>query len=491
MERLGLKAVATSEEIAAAAAAEEAAVAGAGGVAAAGAGAASAEGAAAGAGAGLLAKVGGAATVGSAVGIIGLGQGDLGAQATAKQLSGIGVTSSPQKLLAGIGSQRGVAGGSSVAGEDAALAEMVGSGNTTKAAGQFAVLAKAAASLGIPVSQLTKWFPSYTSAVSAATNAQRVQTASVVTVGDAYRSLAVAEQTAWTAQQKLATQNQSLVHTEDAAATAVAGLGKALDLHNLTLRGDSAAAVQNREAILAVVQAAQAHGAAINADGKHAAEAAVYTDRFALSLEANLVKFGMSKSAADRYIKTLLGMPKSASLTVALHDAQAKAYLDSIRSKMNNLNGIAATVYVNAVANGVSTGQAAQQGKNAAMFGGKADGGTIGMADGGTPHFAGTVSGPGNAAADLAGIFRLANGEEVTSNKHGQADAFRPVLKAIGSQQVRTMGDLAALLGANRGPVTTKTVNVGGVHMHNPVAVDPVQSAEDASQTITAYAGIL
>ncbi len=310
--------------------------------------------------------------------------------------------------------------------------------------------------------------------------------APVLTLADAYRQLAAAAQMAYTAQQTNAKAAQTLEGTYDTAADSLSKLSKNMATNRTTLDQNTVAGRTNREAILAVVQAADAHAAAINSDGQHAAQAAIYTDTFALSLEKSLTQMGMSKKAADDYIRTLLGMPKNVSLTVALNDARAQAYLASIKSQMNNLNGTAATVYVNAVASGVSTGRAAQIAKNAAM--GYATGGTIGLASGGSA-FSGTVTGPGNAAADLAGRYSLANGEEVTSNMFGQASTFRPVLKAINGQQVRTMDDLAAMLGAGRrGSLTQKTVNVGGVHLHNPVAKDPVQSAEDASQLIGAYA---
>ena len=68
-----------------------------------------------------------------------------------------------------------------------------------------------------------------------------------------------------------------------------------------------------------------------------------------------------------------------------------------------------------------------------------ANGGTIGaLADGGTGG--GTVNGPGTAFSDTAGMYRLANGEEVISNKFGQADRNRQLLKAINAGQTFTVG---------------------------------------------------
>jgi hypothetical protein len=41
------------------------------------------------------------------------------------------------------------------------------------------------------------------------------------------------------------------------------------------------------------------------------------------------------------------------------------------------------------------------------------------------------VTGPGNAHSDTAGLYRLANGEEVVSDRFGQASRNRFLLKAI------------------------------------------------------------
>jgi hypothetical protein len=73
----------------------------------------------------------------------------------------------------------------------------------------------------------------------------------------------------------------------------------------------------------------------------------------------------------------------------------------------------------------------------------KADGGTAGMSAGGS------VSGAGSAFSDTAGMYRLANGEEVTSDKFGQASHWRPLLKMIN-------------MGAPAGQIAGKAVHMAG-----------------------------
>lgn len=125
------------------------------------------------------------------------------------------------------------------------------------------------------------------------------------------------------------------------------------------------------------------------------------------------------------------------------------------------------------------------------QYGSRVDGGTIARhaVTGATAvnRYTGTVRGNGGSLADQAGLWALANGEEIISNKAGQADRNRPLLKAINAGAVfAPAGSVSAQ--APQKERTQRVVHVGGVHLHSPVAKDPVQSAEDASQLIASYA---
>lgn len=280
-----------------------------------------------------------------------------------------------------------------------------------------------------------------------------------------------------------------LQEAQTAAAAASNGLLDSLKQNGNVIDGDSKKAVANQQAVQQVVQANQAYAEAVGkASGSSKAAVAAYEASKA-ALEHNLQVAGRLTPAMQRYIDKLYDI-KNLKVPPTKLDADASAALAAIaavRSGIQHLDGDHADVYINAIANGVSPGRAAQIARN--LHG--AAGGTAGdamfghLAYGGTPG--GTVRGPGSALSDTAGIFHLANGEEVISNRNGQADAWRPLLKAINAGDFR-----GVRLGAEHAqtPTTIKTVNVGGVHLHSPVAQDPVQSAEDASQIIGAYAVI-
>lgn len=168
--------------------------------------------------------------------------------------------------------------------------------------------------------------------------------------------------------------------------------------------------------------------------------------------------------------------------------AAARAELASVHSR---------EVYLTVYASLQGSSNAAQIAMNASRYG--ATGGTAtangmkapGMAGGGSPGFYGSVSGPGNASNDMAGLFHLANGEFVTSNMRGQADAFRGVLEAINSQKVKTPAQLGQMLGGQQGPTTVITRNIEPhVTFVNPVMQDLDTQAQETAQFIQAYSGI-
>ncbi len=397
-----------------------------------------------------------------------------------------------------------------------------------------------------------------------------------------------------------------VVSSGDAEKDSIAAVSAGLKRSKGAWDDNTTAGRQNREAVQAAVTAIQAHGAAINADGKHTVEAAISNDKMGISLEKTMEGFGVSKSAAESYVGKLLGIPKNrtteAQLKIdqAIQNAQkAKTAADdwargdykaalkadpayaktAIKEAMSaghqfseaeyeallkadpadaktaaKTASSAAKSYMNGnyraalkADPSLANSNIGQVKKNAEQFGdlhpsptlsatdaasgtvrsvqgtidglhgktvtlsvkydgggGKfATGGTIPMATGGSivqqvrglavggPGMAGTVTGAGTASSDSAGLYRLAAGEEVISNLWGQADRWRPLLKAINAGRIdsRVFEQMAAHV-SNRRVSTTHTTIAPEIHVHNPVAVDPVQQAGEAAQLALAYAGL-
>jgi hypothetical protein len=110
---------------------------------------------------------------------------------------------------------------------------------------------------------------------------------------------------------------------------------------------------------------------------------------------------------------------------------------------------------------------------------GRTGGTAPGLAAGGTPG--GTVTGAGNAWSDTAGLFRLANSEEVISNMFGQASNNRLLLKAINSGANRAK--VAAVASQAAGGASS-----GGGQVVNNVTHKWYVQAADPSQLTSSVA---
>ena len=206
-------------------------------------------------------------------------------------------------------------------------------------------------------------------------------------------------------------------------------------------------------------------------------------------------KIGLNKTEVEKLIATFSGL-KSKTVDATVRTAAAKSELKTLQEHISGLQGKTVTVKVLQdieVTN--SAIKAAQMASGLDYFGnrsGHAYGGTIGAANGAT---AGTVTGPGTSVDDLAGMFRLSNKEEVISDIKGQASFWRSTLKAInaGAPPARVLSVAAVNAGIHGSSqpqqVTHRTV-APEIHVHNPVAVDPIQQTAEAAQLALAYAGL-
>ncbi|OZB79876.1 hypothetical protein, partial [Microbacterium sp. 13-71-7] len=151
------------------------------------------------------------------------------------------------------------------------------------------------------------------------------------------------------------------------------------------------------------------------------------TDKYASTLAAQKQAFidsansaGYNADMVQALADKVFAMPSEKELRILANTSAAQNVIDSF---VNRNDGRTVTIYTSV--QGQYAQVAGQLGKSTAY----AYGGTIpGAANGVT---AGTVTGNGSAMSDTAGLFRLANGEEVISNIVGQARRNRPLLQAI------------------------------------------------------------
>ena len=233
--------------------------------------------------------------------------------------------------------------------------------------------------------------------------------------------------------------------------------GKDIDRATASLEGNTAAAVANRGELISSVQsaqnAAQAYRDQTDANGKLSHSSEETRQKLIEMKQAiidHAVEVGEDRNQVQQYIDKLFQIPASIPPTKLEVDtaaalAQVDAFVAGVRARSVSINVRADLPDVGDNRSGLSRP-------------GVANGGTIGaLADGGTGG--GTVNGPGTAWSDTAGLYRLANGEEVISNKFGQADRQRQLLKAINAGQTFAVGAAHAPSQApTQGGGTTKMI---------------------------------
>lgn len=212
--------------------------------------------------------------------------------------------------------------------------------------------------------------------------------------------------------------------------------GKDVDRATTSLEGMSAAAVANRGELISSVQAAQDAAQAYRDNGASSDEARQKLIDMKQAIIEHATELGEDRGQVEALINQLFRIPETVPKTkVEVDTSQAIA---GIKSFIADYNG--KTIHLNVGATGPSGATIVG---NPSM-GYKANGGTAGLASGGTAGAfvdalrglagggtGGTVYGPGDAHSDTAGLFRLARGEEVISNRFGQADRNRATLKQI------------------------------------------------------------
>lgn len=198
------------------------------------------------------------------------------------------------------------------------------------------------------------------------------------------------------------------------------GMVDAVKNNGTALYGMTEGAIANRGSLLDLIQSSEATVVALRDQGasQDAIKAKFEEGRQAIIDSA--VAQGMNREEVTKFIEELYKVPATIPPIPAEVDAAAaEATLERLARTRNVLLNV-----VTAYPNGRPLSD--EQIANQYGFGGGANGMTVrGMSGGGS------VIGRGTAGSDTAGLFRLAHGEEVISNRFGQADRNRSLLKAI------------------------------------------------------------
>jgi hypothetical protein len=241
--------------------------------------------------------------------------------------------------------------------------------------------------------------------------------------------------------------------------------GKDVKRATTNLEGMSAAAVANRGELISSVQAASAASQAYR-DVRDATGNLVHSSDDARqklvdmkkAIIEHAVELGEDRKQVEAFVNSIFQIPDHINPTLLEVDtAKANAQIAALKGNLDQLSrnvDIAVTLHGADNLNNVR--------------------GLVKFANGGTPRGlaaggGGSVVGRGTAGSDSAGLYRLANGEEVISNIFGQADRNRALLKQINAGLTPSMQTLQAA------PPTVKerqmpvvNINVTGVNQEDP-----------------------
>jgi hypothetical protein len=214
--------------------------------------------------------------------------------------------------------------------------------------------------------------------------------------------------------------------------THINAAGKEINRADTELEGMTASAVKNRGELLGLTDAAFANAQAFRDNGGSADEAKQKLSAMKEQIIANAVAHGEDEAKVRAYIDTVYQIPATIPPTkIEVETADALAKVKELQDWLSHLHASPVRIAVG-------------PGGGGGLVPNAANGGSIGhLADGGSGS--GTVRGPGTADSDTAGLYRLANSEEVISNKFGQADRHRGLLKQINAGVVPSTASHAAV----------------------------------------------
>lgn len=311
---------------------------------------------------------------------------------------------------------------------DAALANIAATGSPDQARDAFAALAAAQGLSKDQQAELLDLMPKYSDALDGAANQATL-------TGTATSGLSVDTTGLGTAAGDAAQQITDLVKSmkdqKDAAVAAfdaITGYRQAMKdadaqakKSNAGIAGNSDEVLKNRDALSGLI----AHWNSLDdtvTDNIGKFKAA--RDNFI----ATAVAMGVPRKAAEQLWQEMAKIPTSKVIPVTADTGQAVGAINQVSTMLRNLNGDTATTFVRTVRTDIP------------LPGASADGGTVPKT--GRPY------------ADRH-HYLLADGEEVISNRHGQADRHRSLLKAINAGRLADGGTAAGSHHRHLDPVYT------------------------------------
>jgi hypothetical protein len=351
---------------------------------------------------------------------------------------------------------------------DQQLAQMVESGNADQAAALFERIRAAARERGgVSDADVVKSFDSYKTALDNAASGAEAY-------GHAANNATEDTQT-WV--QQIAAASKAMKDNRSAAlgafdaitqyGDALAAAKAAADKGKRGIDANTKAGRENRQAIsqLAAAWNNQSDAVRNNSDKFRKARSDFITTATAM---------GVPEAAARRLARRLLEIPDSKVVKVSAETAQARSALASIMSQINDVPRTVRTDYIVNQITRISKINAGSAGTQTGNHGTGADGTTVPKT--GLPY------------ADRH-LYLLADGEEVISNRNGQADRNRLLLKDINAGRLADGGtsgavSLAASFGVDidRGDGIKKRLRLLGVALER--ATDRLRDETSARDSL-------
>ena len=250
-------------------------------------------------------------------------------------------------------------------------------------------------------------------------------------------------------------------------ATSITGNIKSMGVAAATsLDINTAGGLANHQLILKAVEDAQAQSEAIiKSEGGTAQareDARVKLESSRQSIVDHMTALGLDKGAVDNLVGSLLTVPAHIKTELEVAAQAAQTTVEDLQAQLDRIPRAISIMMTTTQQTNYITG-------NQGVLKHGSTGLTVpGMATGGTPG--GSVVGPGDAYSDTAGLYHLANGEEVISNRMGQAARNRPLLKAINAGTLTAMPGMMA--GSVRSSSFASAPTQGGQASERPIYMD-------------------
>lgn len=327
---------------------------------------------------------------------------------------------------------------------DEALAQMVESGNGEQAAEAFDQIATKARGMGVSMEDIESRFPQYATAAENAALSSEHYASGVGAAAEASRMTAAEVQGLTDAMNEQANAALEAANADLSYRDALAEARTLASQNEAGIGGMSKAARQNEHALYALAGAWNSQSEAVrNNEGSYRAARRSFIE--------TAVAMGVPRAEARRLADSILSVPRSRAINIAINRGEidsSVASLERLRTQIESLRN--RTITITTVRNSTN--------KLAGMLEDRFNGSS---AEGST------VPKDGGPYSDRY-PYLLAPGEEVISNRYGQADRWRPLLKAINAGRLADGGTAG---GVRRPGV----VRLGGATDNDPARVSDIE----------------